>query len=62
MVKIPKDLFNQNNIYVKGNRKNAQKKVNFIETKIIPFNQKKINMRVKNKDSTIKKCNTHYKS
>lgn len=56
---IPKDLFNQNNIYVKGNRKNAQKKVNFIETKIIPFNQKKINMRVKNKDSTIKKFHKH---
>jgi hypothetical protein len=52
---IPKDLFNQNNVYIKGKIKKAQKKGCFIDTKIVPFNPKVINISVKNKDSNIKK-------
>ena len=38
---IAKDGFNNNNIFVKSNRKYAHKKTMFIDTKIIPFNPKK---------------------
>jgi len=56
---IIKDNFNQNNIFIKSNRKCALKKACFIDTKIIPFNPKKINMRVKIKDSKIIKFHKH---
>ena len=52
---IPKDSFNQNNIYIKSNVKTALKKGLFIDTKIIPFNPKVMNIVVRNKDSNIKK-------
>lgn len=56
---IPKDNFNKNNVFVKGNRKYAHKKVFFINTNIIPFNPKKINNTVKNKDSKITKSHKY---
>ena len=52
---IPKDTFNQNNIFIKSNRKYARKKTVFINTKIIPFNPKNAKMRIINKDSKITK-------
>lgn len=56
---ITKDSFNKNNIFVKSNRKFAHKKTLFIDTKIIPFKPKKINKRVKNKDSKITKLHKY---
>ena len=56
---IPKDNFNKNNIFAKSNRKYAHKKTFFINTKIIPFNPKKINKKVKNRDSKITKTHKY---
>ena len=56
---IIKDNFNKNNIFVKSNRKYAHKKAFFINTNIIPFNPKKINKKVKNRDSKITKSHKY---
>ena len=58
---IPKKKFNENNIFIKSNRKYARKKVNFIETKIIPFRVKDINMRAMIKNSVITKAHKYLK-
>ena len=56
---IPKDTFNKNNIFIKGNRKCAHKKAVFIDTKIVPFNPKKIRTKVRNRDSKITKSHKY---
>ena len=56
---IPKDTFIQNNIFIKSNRKCANKKSAFIDTKIIPFNPKRIRSKVKNRDSKITKLHKY---
>ncbi len=56
---IPKDTFCENNIFVKSNRKKARKKCNFINTKIIPFGHKDINVRIRIKNSLMTKSHKY---
>ena len=56
---IPKDTFCENNIFVKSNRKKARKKCNFINTKIIPFGHKDINVRISIKNSLVTKSHKY---
>ena len=56
---ITKDTYSQNNIFVKSNRKYAIKKTKYIDTNIIPFNPKDLNIRVINKDSKITKLHKY---
>jgi hypothetical protein len=56
---ITKDTFNQNNIFVKSNRKYAIKKTKYIDTNIKPFNTRNLNIRVINKDSKITKSHKY---
>ena len=56
---ITKDTFNQNNIFVKSNRKYGLKKTKYIDTNIKPFNPRDLNIRVINKDSKITKLHKY---
>ena len=58
---ISKENFNKKNIFVKSNRKYAHKKGCFIDTQIIPFNPKKINIKIKSKETKITKLHKYIK-
>ena len=48
---IQKEKFSLNNVFMKSNRKYARKKCNFINTNVIPFRGKDINIKVKIRNS-----------
>ena len=56
---IAKDTFTKNNIFIKSNRKYGHKKTVFIDTKVIPFKPKKIEPKIKNKNSLITKSHKY---
>ena len=56
---IPKTNFSQNNVFLKSNRKKARKKCNFIDTKVIPFRRKDVNMKVRNRNSLMTKAHKY---
>ena len=56
---IPKEGFSKNNVYVKGNRKKARKKKYFIDTKIIPFGHKDINVKIRSKNTLMTKSHKY---
>jgi len=56
---IPKEGFSKNNVYVKGNRKKAREKKYFIDTKIIPFGHKDINVKIRSKNTLMTKSHKY---
>ena len=58
---IPKDTFSQDNFFVKSNRRYAKKKSSYINTIIIPFRKKNVNIKIKSKNALITKSHKYLK-